>query len=208
LAKIIDEEYWDNLKEPTKLTTFLSRLLTTPQTSTVLIAIGLCLAAFFWVYFLVTLTTEDNLRLFSVYGQFNFEYGWIAQTVDVILADWGSAGCARVFYATLANFVIIASYNIIFIGLIVLAARLLQKNTKIQNLCLKMIFLPIIAGIFNVIGNIAMLIMLVSGTSVSPIFPFIASLCGIAKNGLIIASLIVVIIEMILFIVFKLKEYK
>ena len=208
MAKIIDEEYWDNLKEPTKLRAFLNKLLSTPDLSTILIAIGICIAAFFWAYFLVTLPTEDYLKSFSVYGQFSLEFGWTSQNVDIILTDWGIEGSTRVIYATIANFVIMASYIVVFIGLIILATRLFTEKKKIQNIGLDMVFLPIIAGIFNTIGNIFMILMLSSGASISPIFPFVTSLCGVVKNGLIIASFTVFIIEIILYIFLYIKEHR
>jgi hypothetical protein len=208
VAKIIDEEYWDNLKEPTKLMTFLNKFLTTPQASTMLIAMGVGIAAFFWAYFLVTIPAEDFLNDFSVYGQFSFELGWNAQVVDVILANWGSAGRASVFSATIANFVIMASYIVIFIGLIILATRQLKEKPKMQNIYLKMLFLPILAGIFNVIGNILMIIMLSSGTSVSPIIPFITSLCSIIKYALIISSFVVFLSEIVLYVIIYIKKHR
>ena len=208
MAKIIDEEYWDNLKEPTKLMTFLNKFLTIPQASTMLIAMGVGIAAFFWAYFLVTIPTEDFLNDFSIYGQFSFEVGWNAEIVDVILADWGLTGRASVFSATIANFVIMASYIIIFIGLIILATRQFKEKKKIQDLFLKMLFLPIIAGIFNIISNIFMIIMLSSGTSVSPIIPFITSLSSIIKYALIIVSFVIFVIEIVLFVIIYIKEHR
>ncbi len=208
MAKIIDEEYWDNLKEPTKLMTFLHKFLTTPQASTMLIAMGVSIAAFFWAYFLVTIPTEDLLKDFSVYGQFSFELGWNAQSVDLILANWGSTGRTSVLYATIANFVIMASYIIIFIGLIILGTRQFKEKKKIQDLFLKMLFLPIIAGIFNMISNISMIIMLSSGTSVSPILPFITSLSSIIKYALIITSFVIFLVEIALFVIIYIKEHR
>ena len=208
MAKIIDEEYWDNLKEPTKLMTFLKKFLTTPQASTMLIAMGVGIAAFFWAYFLVTIPTEDLLKDFSVYGQFSFEFGWNAQIVDVILANWGPTGRASVLSAVVANFVIMASYIVIFIGLIILATRQFKEKTKIQDLFLKMLFLPILVGIFNVISNILMIIMLSGGTSVSPIIPFITSLCSVIKYALIISSFVVFLIEIALYVIIYIKEHR
>lgn len=208
MAKIIDEEYWDNLKEPTKLMTFLQKFLTTPQASTMLVAMGVSIAAFFWAYFLVVIPTEDLLKDFSVYGQFSFELGWNAQNVDVILANWGTTGRTSVLYATIANFVIMASYIVIFIGLIILATRQFKEKKKIQDLFLKTLFLPIIAGIFNVIGNILMMIMLSSGTSVSPILPFITSLCSVIKYSLIITSFVIFLIEIALYVIIYIKEHR
>ena len=208
LAKIIDEEYWENLKEPTKLMVFLNKFLNTPQASTILIAIGVSIAAFFWAYFLVTIPTEDFLLSFSSYGQMNFEFGGTAQIIDAILMEWGLDGSTRVIYAIIANFVIMASYIIIFIGLIILATRQFKEKKKIQNLFLKMIFLPLLAGVFNIIGNILMIIMVSGGISVSPNLPFITTISGIIKYGLIIASFIIFLIEIGLFVIIYIKEHR
>ncbi len=208
MAKIIDEEYWNNRKEPTKLDTFLNKLLGEPEVITILIMMALSIVAFFWAYFLVILTTEDFLRSISVYGQFNLEFGLTEQNVNAILTEWGSVGCSRMIIAVCANFVIMAVYMIIFISLIILVTRLFKEKKKIQNLGLKMIFLPILAGIFNVIGNILMIVILLSGSSVLPFFPLILSISGIVKYGLIISSLIVVIFEIVLYIILYLKSFK
>jgi hypothetical protein len=188
--------------------TFLHKFLTTPQASTMLIAMGVGIAAFFWAYFLVTIPTEDLLKGFSVYGQFNFEFGWNAQSVDVILANWGSTGRTSVLYAIIANFVIMASYIVIFIGLIILGTRQFKEKKKIQDLFLKTLFLPILAGIFNVISNILMMIMLSSGTSVSPILPFVTSLSSVIKYALIITSFVIFLIEIALYVIIYIKEHR
>ncbi len=208
MAKIIDEEYWNNRKEPTKLETFLNKLLEGPEVITILIMMALSIVAFFWVYFLVILTTEDLLKSISIYGQFSLEFGLTEQNVNAILTDWGSVGCSRMIIAVCANFIIMAVYIVCFIGLIVLVTRLFKEKKKIQNLGLKMIFLPIIAGIFNIIGNILMIVLLLSGSSVLSFFPLIISICGIVKYGLIISSLIVVIVEIVLYIILYLKSFK
>lgn len=212
MAKIIDEEYWDNLKEPTKLMTFLHKFLKTPQTSTILIAIGVCVAAFFWAYFLVVLPTEDFLLSISAYSQLNLEFGATTQIIDAILAAWGTDGSTRVIYAMIANFVIMTSYIFIFIGLIILATRQFKeekkKEKKIKNLFLKMTFLPILAGIFNTIGNILMIIMVASGSSISPVIPFITTISGIIKYVLIVSSFVTIIVEIVVFVIIYIKEHR
>ena len=209
MAKIIDEEYWDNYKEPTKFSKFFEKLLKTPVDRHLLYAIGIGIAAFVNVYFLITLTTEDFLMrkiLDNTFGQLHLEFAFTDLVANDILNAWGSSGIERVILSTCANFIIMAAYILILVSLLLLITRRLKG--KLQKFGLRMIFLPLIAGIFNIIGNTLLLIMLMNASSISLILPLITSISGIIKYSFVIASIVCFFVEIILFIFLYIKEHR
>ena len=210
MAKIIDEEYWDKYKEPTKMSKFFEKLLKKPEDRHLLYLIAIGIVIYVNVYFLITLTTEDYLKsqlyLNTAFGQINLEFAFTDLLANSILAAWGSLGIQRVIFATCANFLIIASYILILVSLLLLIARRLKG--KLQKFGLRMIFLPVIAGIFNSTGNILLLVMLINASSISLIIPLITSISGIIKYGFIIASIVFFIAEIIAFVLIYIKEHR
>jgi len=69
-----------------------------------------------------------------------------------------------------------------------------------------MIITPFLTGIFDIIENINLLLMLGNPTSVSPINPPIASISALLKFGFLFAAIIYFVIALIFVLLNKIKK--
>ncbi|MHA1467332.1 MAG: hypothetical protein ACTSP6_04535, partial [Promethearchaeota archaeon] len=76
---------------------------------------------------------------------------------------------------------------------------------KSQKMGLYFTIMPFIAGIFDVIENTFLLLMLTNETFVWSLSPFIASLCATIKFSLLFLAIIFFIVALIVVIIKKFK---
>jgi hypothetical protein len=88
-------------------------------------------------------------------------------------------------------------------GCVLLVTRNLKGN--LQRIGLYMSILPFVAGIFDVIENINLLLMLTYEEFIWSLSPFIASLCATIKFSLIF---IVIIFFIMALIIIAVKRFK
>ena len=86
-------------------------------------------------------------------------------------------------------------------GCILLVTRKLEGKT--QNMGLYFTIMPFIAGIFDVIENTFLLLMLSNETFVWSLSPFIASLCATIKFSLIFIAIIFFVVALIIITIKK-----
>ncbi|MHA2429936.1 MAG: hypothetical protein ACXACC_02770 [Promethearchaeota archaeon] len=136
------------------------------------------------------------------YGVLDFEFAWVPEQVLIIFASWGPSGMAAEALVTYWDFLYIVGYGSFIFGAILLVTRRLEG--KLQKIGLWMTLTPIVAGIFDIIENINLLVMLDTAPTFSSFVPFIASLAALIKFGVLIlgiafffVALVIVIIKLI-----------
>ncbi|MGB5913125.1 MAG: hypothetical protein WBH31_18185 [Promethearchaeia archaeon] len=136
------------------------------------------------------------------YGVLDFEFAWVPEQVLIIFASWGPSGMAAETLVTYWDFLYIVGYGSFIFGAILLVTRRLEG--KLQKIGLWMTLTPILAGIFDIIENINLLVMLDTAPTFSSFVPFIASLTALIKFSVLIlgiafffVALVIVIIKLI-----------
>ena len=146
---------------------------------------------------------EAELKGSTGYGVIEFEFAWTSEQINTIFKAWGSEGKKKEAFVTYVDFLFIPCYSLFMAGCILLVTRKLEG--KLQEIGLYMTILPFIAGIFDVIENINLLLMLTYDAFIWSLSPFIASLCATIKFSLIFIAIIFFIVALILLIINKFK---
>lgn len=146
---------------------------------------------------------EAELKGSTGYGVIDFEFAWTSEQVDKIFKAWGPEGMKKEVFVTYVDFVFIPCYSLFMAGCILLVSRKLEGKT--QNMGLYFTIMPFIAGIFDVIENTFLLLMLTNETFVWSLSPFIASLCATIKFSLIFIAIIFFVVALIIITIKKFK---
>lgn len=181
----------------------LERLLETPRKKGLIIITVVSFIAFILLT-LVMLPTEMYLKGNTGYGVFEFEFAWTSERINQIFNAWGSGGKQRQALVTYIDFLYIISYSVCYAGCILLITRKLKN--KSQKIGLIMTLTPFIAGVFDVIENINLLLMLANDQYVNGGSPFIASLCATIKFGLIFLGWIFMLYGLLILLRKKLRK--
>jgi hypothetical protein len=169
------EQFLDNLKEK-------------PKRLHLVVAIIVSLVLVVIMYLYIFQPVEDYLRRLSSLGLMDLLFSWRSERIDYIFTAWQSEGIFREFIITIIDFPFIVCYCMALSGLILLVAR--RLHDKFQKVELHMVFIPILAGIFDIVENIFLLIMLGSNQAVVFWFPLITSICALIKVILIYTGII------------------
>jgi hypothetical protein len=129
------------------------------------------------------------------YGILDFEFAWIPEQILVIFAAWGSSGIAINVLGVWWDFLYIIGYGFFIFGAILLVTR--QLEGRFQMIGLWMSLTPLVAGIFDVVENINLLIMLYNTSAFPAFVPFIASLTATIKFTLLIIGILYFFIALI-----------
>jgi len=152
---------------------------------------------------LIMAPIEAELKGSTGYGVIEFEFAWTSEQVNKIFNAWGSEGKKKEVFVTYIDFIFILCYSLFMAGCILLVTRKLEGKT--QKMGLYFTIMPFIAGIFDVIENIFLLLMLTNETFVWSLSPFIASLCATIKFSLLFLAIIFFIVALIIVIIKKFK---
>ena len=177
---------WDRPKS--KRDEFLDNLKQKPKRLHLVVAIIVGLVLIVIIYLYIFQPVENYLIGLSNIGLMDLLFSWTTDRVDTIFAAWQSEGIFREFIITVIDFPFIACYCIVLSGLILLVAR--ELHDKIQRVELHLVFIPILAGIFDGIENIFLLIMMGSNQSVVFLFPLITSICALIKFILLYTGIV------------------
>ncbi len=130
---------------------------------------------------------NTTLQIASGYGILDFEFAFNEATAIIILAAWGPALRLLVLQGTYLDFLYIISYGLLIMSLNLLLARKLKERWQtVGVLCA---LAPIIAGLFDVIENVNLIIMLNNPTNFSSIAPLLASICATLKFGFLLLGI-------------------
>jgi len=138
------------------------------------------------------------------YGILDFEFAWVPEQVLIIFSVWGPSGMEAQALGIYWDFLYIVGYGIFIFSCILLVSRGLDG--RFQSFGLWMSLTPLISGIFDVIENINLLILINTAPTLPSFAPFIASLSACIKFGLLILGIIYFFIGLVLFITMWFKK--
>ncbi|MFX0064339.1 MAG: hypothetical protein ACFFC7_19370 [Candidatus Hermodarchaeota archaeon] len=143
------------------------------------------------------------------YGILEFEFGFTAQQIGIIFNAWNTFIFQQQTLGVYLDFVYIPSYALLLGGLVLWLTR--QLEGKMQQIGLLFTVAPIIAGVFDFIENVGLLLMLndvnsyINGTA-SDLIPMITSICAFIKFGLLILAIAFFLISLIYWLVKRKSE--
>jgi hypothetical protein len=140
------------------------------------------------------------------YGILDFEFAWIPEQILIIFSVWGPSGMEAQAIGIYWDFLYIVGYGIFIFSCILLVSRGLEGRFKTVGLWMSLT--PLISGIFDVIENINLLILLNTAPNLPAFAPFFASLSACIKFGLLILGIIYFFIGLVLFIIKWIKKKK
>jgi len=138
------------------------------------------------------------------YGILDFEFAWTSEQISIIFADWGSEGMALQASGVYWDFFYIVGYSIPLFALILLFTR--KLSGKIVEIGLYMSLTPIVAGIFDLVENINLLIMLNDTTDFAPFVPLIASVTALIKFSFLLVGAIFFLVVLVLTLIKRFKK--
>jgi len=137
----------------------------------------------------------------SEYRIFDYEFAWTAEQVNKIFKSWGSEGKHRIAIGIYFDFIYILAYVSLMFGCLLIVSRKLEGS--LQTTGLYMTLMPFIAGIFDVIENINLLLMINDEAYIGMGCPFVASICAMIKFTLIGVCIIFFLISIIIIVIKK-----
>ncbi|NVM46064.1 MAG: hypothetical protein HWN79_14200 [Candidatus Lokiarchaeota archaeon] len=139
-----------------------------------------------------------------IYGILDFEFAWTKEQILTIFFTWGPLGMELQAAGVYWDFLYIFGYVVPLFALIVYFSRRLED--RIATIGLYMSLTPIVAGIFDLIENINLLIMLNDPSDFASFVPLIASLSATIKFGFLIVGAIFFLVALVLVIIKKIKK--
>ncbi len=166
----------------------------------------LLIVAAIGIVILLTINMLIFEPLFLVYGYgiLDFEFAWTKEQILIIFGVWGDEVMTLQAAGVYWDFLYIVGYTVPLFALILLVSRKLDE--KILNIGLCMSLTPFIAGIFDIIENINLLIMLNETPAFASFVPLIASLSATIKFGFLIVGAIFFLVALVLLVLKKIKK--
>jgi len=128
-----------------------------------------------------------SLAVYS-YGILDFEFAWTKEQIILIFSTWGPVGMALQATGVYWDFLYILGYVVPLFTLILFFSRKLED--RVANIGFYMSLTPIVAGAFDLIENINLLIMLNETPYFASFVPLIASDSATIKFGFLIIGAI------------------
>lgn len=145
----------------------------------------------------------SGMSQFATYGVLNFEFAWTAEQITIIFTAWGTEGMNIQALAVYLDFLYIVGYSSFIFGLLLIIAR--KMEGKIQDITILIALTAFIAGIFDVIENINLLILLGNPANVQTLNASTASFCASIKFGLLFVEIIWFLITLIVLLIQRKK---
>lgn len=139
-----------------------------------------------------------------LYGILDFEFAWTKEQIILIFTTWGPLGMALQTTGVYWDFLYIFGYAIPLFALILFFSRKLED--RVATIGFYMSLTPIVAGIFDLIENINLLIMLNMTPDFASFVPLITSISATIKFGFLIVGAIFFLVALVLFIIKKIKK--
>ncbi len=180
---------------------FLERFKESPKEKLVIIITICGLIIVLLVYLLIFMPIEAAV---PTYGILDYEFSWTPERAELILSVWGVVGINKQMLAIYWDFLYIVGYVSLALGLILMVLR--RSESTMQTIGLYFTLTPFLTGIFDIIENINLLIMLSDPTSISIINPLTASVCALIKFSFLFAAIGYFVSALIILLVFKLRK--
>ncbi len=179
----------------------LEKLKKSPSDLVLLIAAALGVIILLTINILIF---EDIAKAFYPYGILDFEFAWTKEQIILIFTTWGPLGMALQTTGVYWDFLYIFGYAIPLFALILFFSRKLED--RVATIGFYMSLTPIVAGIFDLIENINLLIMLNMTPDFASFVPLITSISATIKFGFLIVGAIFFLVALVLFIIKKIKK--
>ncbi|MHA1468491.1 MAG: hypothetical protein ACTSP6_10515 [Promethearchaeota archaeon] len=138
------------------------------------------------------------------YGILDFEFAWTKDQILIIFTEWAGVGMDLQTNGVYWDFLYIIGYTVPLFALILLFTR--KLSGRIVDIGLYMSLVPFIAGIFDIVENINLLIMLNDTPDFASFVPLIASVSALIKFGLLLAGAIFFLIILVLALIKRFKK--
>ena len=142
--------------------------------------------------------------LFATYGILDFEFAWTVEQAEIIFTSWGSTGMAIQDSGVYWDFLYIIGYVSFAFGGILLVIRKVSGN--FQKIGLYVSFIAVLSGLFDVIENIFLLIMLQNSSSIPVFAPPIAAIMATIKFSCLAIALLYFVIGLIMVLILSIKK--
>ncbi|MFW9939334.1 MAG: hypothetical protein ACFFD5_16955 [Candidatus Thorarchaeota archaeon] len=180
---------------------FLNFFKDSPKDRYVILLAILGLLIVLLVYILVFIPVEASVL---TYGILDYEFAWIPDRVLIIFTTWGIDGISNQILAIYWDFLYIIGYVSLALGLILIVFR--KTKGQIQTIGFYFILTPFLTGIFDIIENVNLLIMLGNPTSISIINSLTASVCALIKFCFLFAAIGYFLIALVMIFILKLRK--
>jgi hypothetical protein len=142
--------------------------------------------------------------LVPTYNILDYEFAWTAEQVLIIFAEWGTSGRNLIALSTYWDFLYIVGYVMFaFAGVLLVTRHLPDKFHKIG---LYTSFISILSGLFDVIENIFLLIMIGNVSSVQSLAPLLAGIMATIKFSALFIAAFYFLIGLFIIIVLWIKN--
>ena len=138
------------------------------------------------------------------YGILDFEFAWTKDQILIIFAEWGSVGMALQTNGVYWDFLYIIGYSVPLFALILLFTR--RLSGKIGDIGLYLSLTPLVAGIFDLVENINLLILLNDTPNFASFVPLIASVTAFIKFSLLLGGAVFFLVVLVLTIIKRFKK--
>lgn len=158
----------------------------------------------FIIFISLTITFNlitSGIAVFRNYGVLDFEFAWTTEQLNIIFAVWGNEGMQIQALAVYLDFLYIIGYSLFIFGVLLFIARKLEG--KIQNITLIIGLTAFLAGMFDIIENINLLIMLGDPGNLSTLNAATASFCATIKFSLLFIEIIWFLITLLVLLIKK-----
>jgi len=181
---------------------FLEKLKEFSKTKSLVIATAIIFVPFILMtaFFIIN---EYKLKTTTGYGVLNFELARTSQNINKIFTAWGPNEIKEQTVITYLDYLAIFFYTLFGTGLILIISRKLKG--ELQNLGLIISLSFIIAGLFDALENINLLLMLNNKNYIQSAIPFFAFLFSTFKIIFLAVGLTFVFIAAIFLIVKRMK---
>jgi len=160
----------------------LEKLKTSPSKKIVILITLIALIPF--IILTIRFQLDGTVLASSGYGIVSFEFAFTEAMAKTMLTAWGPALISVVLRGTYMDFGYIASYGFFMMGVMILITRALKDRW--QSMALFCTISPFIAGAFDIVENINLIVMLNDPVGFSSFVPTVASVCAIFKFGFLL----------------------
>ncbi len=179
----------------------LEKLKKSPSDLILLIAAAIGIIILLIINFLIFYPLATSVYY---YGILDFEFAWTKEQILTIFTTWGPLGMELQEAGVYWDFLYIFGYVVPLFALILYISRKLEDT--LAKIGLYMSLAPILAGIFDLIENINLLIMLNESPNFTSFVPLIASLSATIKFGFLLIGAIFFLVALVVFIISKIKK--
>jgi hypothetical protein len=160
----------------------LERFKTSPSRKLVILITLISLIPFLILTILFQL--DGAVLASSGYGIVSFEFAFSEAIAKTMLTAWGPGLIPVVLRGVYMDFGYIASYGFFMMGVMILIVRALKDRW--QSIALFCTISPFIAGAFDIVENINLIVMLTDPVGFPSLVPTVASICAIFKFGFLL----------------------